>query len=310
LVTIPRLSLRQIVTKGARSPRRRTRRTLAGVSGGPRYRPYEPGPFRWRLGLRPLEVADWIEIDERYDDDVAYKARLADEHPTTVFRAMPGTEPEGAEVLEALVDHLRVTWPERFADIAPPAGLHPLEAAGRLVQEDLVLLVERDGGLVFGAGSVSFPNRWDLPSKVGRSMREVHEPVARLNHQLAEPIDRFFDRLTPDRSFWRLGWGVLDTGELYQPLDGTAPPRPASATFADLHLRVERETLRRFPRTGCVLFTIRTHLTRLADVTADPADAARLAEALERLPDDVADYKQLLDLRALAVAGLQDAARS
>jgi hypothetical protein len=275
------------------------------VSGLPRYRPYEPGPFRWRLGLRPLDLAHWIEIDERYDVDVAHKARLAVEHPTTVFRAMPRTEPEGAEVLESLVAHLRATWPGRFTELTPDARLHPLEAAGRLVQEDLALLVERDGALVFGAGSVSFPNRWDLASKIGCTMAEVHAPVAQLNDQLADPIDRFFDRLTPERSFWRLGWGVLDTDELYQPLDGTAPPRPSTVAFGDLHLRVERETLRRFPRTGCVLFTIRTHLSRLADVVADPADAVRLAGALEHLPDDVADYKQLVALRDLAVAGLR-----
>ena len=63
------------------------------------------------------------------------------------------------------------------------------------------------GTLVFGAGSVCFPNRWDLRSKLGLPLRDVHAPVDLLNEQLGETIDRFFDRLTPERSFWRLGWG-------------------------------------------------------------------------------------------------------
>ena len=107
----------------------------------------------------------------------------------------------------------------------PPAdGAHPLDTAGRLVQEDLVVLVERAEGLVVGGGSVCFPNRWDLGSKLGLRLVDVHAPVSRLNDQLGGSVETFFERLRPDRSFWRLGWSVLDTGELYQPTDGTAPP--------------------------------------------------------------------------------------
>ena len=88
---------------------------------------------------------------------------------------------------------------------------------------------------------------------------------------------RFFDRLTPERSFWRLGWGVLDTDDWYTPTDGTAAPRPPAPTPDELFLRVERKTLRRFPSTNVVLFTIRTYVTPIPHVVADraTADAAR-----------------------------------
>ena len=275
------------------------------TSATPRYRPFQPGPFRWRLGLRPLDLADWIEIDDHYEVDLAEKVRVLSQHGSTAFAAMDGIEAEAAEVLDALVGHLRSTWPERFGDLEPDRSLHPLDAAGRLVQEDLVLLVDRPGGPVFGGGSVCFPNRWDLRSKLGLTMPGVHAPVARLNEQLGEPIERFFERLTPERSFWRLGWGVLDTDVLYQPLDGTAPPSPEQPGPHDLHLRVERETLRRFPNTRCVLFTIRTYLTRITDLAVDATDAACLADALEALPDDVLAYKQLHEIGDLAVAVLR-----
>jgi Haem-dependent oxidative N-demethylase, alpha subunit-like len=264
-----------------------------GVSS-PDYQPYQGGPFRWRLGLHPLELDDWIQIDECYDRDVAVKRQvLRDHHETAVVLAGDVVD-ESTEVLDALVDHLRVHVPERFGDVEPDRSVHPLDAAGRLVQEDLVLLVERGGRLVVGGGSVCFPNRWDLRSKLGLPLADVHAPVARLNAELGDPIDRFLERLTPQRSFWRLGWGVLDTDDLYQPLDGTAArPRDPGIEPGGAHLRVERETLRRFPRTRCVLFTIRTYLTSLGAIAVRPYDAARLAEALDALPDDVAAYKQL-----------------
>ena len=194
----------------------------------------------WRLGLRPLDLADWIELDANYAADLAVKATVRREHPDTVFVALPDASAACDEVLATLVDHLIDTWPHHFQrqgdivhnvltgeQVGVDGSLHPLDAASRLVQEDLVVMIERHGELVFGAGSVCFPNRWDLRSKLGLPLREVHAPVSLLNEQLGDTIDRFFDRLTPDRSFWRLGWGVLDSVDLYQPLDGTAAPRPA-----------------------------------------------------------------------------------
>jgi hypothetical protein len=294
----------------------------------PDYQPYLAGPFRWRLGLRPLSLEDWIEIGPDYDEAMALKRRVLAEHPHTVLAWLPGIETEAAEVLDALVAHLCERWPAWFTADADTVvnrrtgerwrrdELHPLDLAGRLVPEDLVLMVERHGGLVFAGGSVCFPNRWDLASKLGQSLRQVHAPVARLNEQLAAPIDAFFERLRPERSYWRLGWGVLDTDERYQPVDGTAPPsprlpEPGDPTAADrLFLRVERETLRRMPRTRCVLFTIRTYVRPVRHLAGRPDDAARLAAALAALPPDVADYKQVRHLRPVAERALEELAKT
>ena len=268
--------------------------------------PSRAASFRWRLGVRPLDLHDWIELGPDADAAIARKPTLIAEHPDTVFAVLDDIEAESAEVAAALVAHLRVRWPDRYGDIDLDATLHPLDAAARLVPEDLVLLVERDGRLVFGGGSVCFPNRWDLRSKLGLSMAAVHAPVDLLNEQLAAPIDAFFDRLTPQRSFWRLGWGILDTPDWYTPVDGTAAPRPADPGPDELFLRVERETLRRFPSTNCVLFTIRTYVTPIPHVAADSNVARRLADSIDALPDDVRRYK---DVRETA-NGLIDALRA
>jgi Haem-dependent oxidative N-demethylase, alpha subunit-like len=278
----------------------------------PGYLPFMEGPapvdaatFRWRLGVRPLDLHDWIELGPDADEAIAAKARLSAQHHDTVFAVLADVEPESAEVAAALVEHLRRRWPDRYGDTELDGSLHPLDAAARLVPEDLVLLVERGGRLVFGGGSVCFPNRWDLRSKLGLSMSGVHAPVAQLNEQLAAPIDGFFDRLTPQRSFWRLGWGILDTPDWYTPLDGTAGPRPQDPGPDELFLRVERETLRRFPMTGCVLFTIRTYVTPIPAVAADQEVARQLADALAALPDDVRAYKDVRSTADRLIASLR-----
>jgi hypothetical protein len=249
--------------------------------------------FRWRLGVRPLDLHDWIERGPYADAIIVGKTQLIDEHFDTVFAVLDDIETEASQVANTIVEHLRVRWPDHYGASVLDPSLHPLDAAARLVPEDLILMVEREGELVFGGGSVCSPNRWDLRSKLGLTMADVHAPVAQLNDQLEAPIDHFFDRLTPERSFWRLGWGVIDSLALYAPVDGTAAPRPVNPAPGQHVLRVERETLRRFPQTNCVLFTIRTYLTAIADLIKDPDVSSGLATAVAALPDDVLVYKNL-----------------
>ncbi len=249
--------------------------------------------------MRPLDVDQWLEITDHRDAELAAKAQIMATHPHTAFAVLDdGIADESHEIADAVLAHLHS---HLDPTITLDTSLHPLDAAARLVQEDLVVMVERDGRLVFGGGSVCFPNRWDLRSKLGMTMAEVHDPVSLLNEQLGDTVDAFLARLTPQRPVWRLGWGVLDTDELYQPTDGTAAPRPIDAPPAAHHLRVERETLRCFPATGCVLFTIHTHLTPLTDVIDSATSAVALADALESMPAPIAEYKQL-DRTGAAIA--------
>jgi hypothetical protein len=258
--------------------------------------PYQPfveqgaTGFRWRLGLRPLDLADWFDGGPDATGWIADKQLILAEHHETAFAVLDDIEPESAEVAIAIAAHLTA---RAGTAVDLPADQHPLEAASRLVAEDLVLMVERDGRLVVGGGSVCFPNRWDLRSKLGRTLREVHAPVALLNDQLGDPVARFLERLAPERAYWRLGWGIIDVPDGYTPVDGTGPHRPSRPRPDDLYVRVERETLRRFPLTDCVLFTIRTYVSPLGVVASDPVARERMAGLVDSMPPELRDYKDL-----------------
>lgn len=75
--------------------------------------------------------------------------------------------------------------------------------------------------------------------------------------------------------------GVGDRG---YPVSRTATP----ATLRTVCLRTERQTLRRLPRTGAVVFTIRVYQTPFADLVREPGVAGRLASAIRSWPEDVA----------------------
>ncbi|GJE84791.1 hypothetical protein PsYK624_008670 [Phanerochaete sordida] len=68
--------------------------------------------------------------------------------------------------------------------------------------------------------------------------------------------------------------------------DCSAPVDPSC-----VRLRVERQTLRRLPRTGAIVFTIRVYLTPLEELVQEPDVPGRLASAIRSWPEDVARYK-------------------
>jgi hypothetical protein len=270
------------------------------------YLAFDARPFRLRMGLKPLEPETWIELDDRFEVEMALKAQLHRDHHDDVVVALPGSEDACAEVLDALLVWLEARYPGRLAArraalgraAASAGAVHPIETAGLLVQEDLCVLVpDGKGGLPFVAGSVSFPSRWRLRDKIGLPMAAVHGPVAHYAEQLANPVDAGLARLTPERGVWRVNWNLFDDPALFQ-LGGHSRPGVNETITPDnagdtMWLRVERQTFRRFPGHQSVLFTIRTFQRPLSMVAARRDLAARLAAALRGMPPETAAYKSV-----------------
>jgi dimethylamine monooxygenase subunit A len=249
--------------------------------------PLEPGPPWLTMGTRGLEPGAWLVADDDRDGDLAEKARLLAERHDEVFTALPSPVVTDAsqEVLGLVTAALAIAG---IQVDDPDPHLHPLDAAGRLVQEDLCLLVERDGAPHLDAASLCFPSYWRLADKLGRPMAEVHGPVAHYADELAAKVDRFLQRLPADRPVWRRNWSIHDDPTYFLP-DPT-PPRTVEPP-AGLWLRSERQTLRRLTTPGVVLFTIRTQQVPLATLATHPDVAHRMATAIDAWSPTLAAYK-------------------
>ncbi|KAL4075696.1 hypothetical protein J3A83DRAFT_4222322 [Scleroderma citrinum] len=75
-----------------------------------------------------------------------------------------------------------------------------------------------------------------------------------------------------------------------------------------LRLRTERQTLRRLPRTGAIVFGIRTYLFKVEDLVRERGVAGRLASAVRSWPEDVATYKGRKMYREVLVGYLDECA--
>ena len=243
-----------------------------------------PGPPWLGMGTRSLGAADWLLADDDRDRDLVRKSVLLDERHAEVFAALdtPAVNAASIEVLELV---LAATG---MSAVAVPVDLHPLDAAARLVQEDLCLMVLRDGAPHLDAASLCFPSYWRLADKLGRPMAEVHEPVAHYDVELAAKVDTFLERLRPERPVWRRNWSIHDDPTYFLP-DPT-PPRAVDPPEG-LYLRSERQTLRRLRAAEVVLFTIRTQQVPLGVLGERPEIGRRMAAAVETWSPGMTAYK-------------------
>src|SRR6478752_2946668 len=110
---------------------------------GPRYAPFDGRPQTISMGLRPLGGASWLEPDARRVDELAAKAVLLRTRHADVVASLQiadDASQETLELVEAEVAALGLTDSAEVGD-APSPQPHPIDAAGRLVQEDLCVMV-------------------------------------------------------------------------------------------------------------------------------------------------------------------------
>jgi dimethylamine monooxygenase subunit A len=235
-------------------------------------------PPHVKMGTHALGPDEWLLADAARDHELAIRNRLLDERHTDVFAALPSADEAAEEVLE-----LVTAWSLKKGFGEPLTGeqrSHPLETAGRHTQEDLCLMIRRDGAWHLDAAVLCFPTFWSLAEKLGKPNAEVHGPVPHYADEISERVDRFFDRLRVDAPVWRRNFSVKPFSLLFVPVVRSSQPvgdlrtRPDGRPF---WLRSERQTLQRLPQTGAILFTIRVQLAPAAVFLRRPDRARDLA---------------------------------
>ncbi|MCB2046946.1 MAG: DUF3445 domain-containing protein [Novosphingobium sp.] len=216
------------------------------------------GPLR--MGLLRLTESEWLDPAP----DLKERAAAFDAHPDSVQILTEGEEPA--------------------CELAQLLGKDSLEATARSHWEDFCLLTQPAPGESYRlvAAAVGFPTDWHLTEKMGRALHAVHEPIHGYAEQLSDGVDRFMDRLRIGEIYGRTNAFVMPTGDARYMPELPADKRYANVTAdnagASLFVRCERETLRRLPKTGAIVFTIGVYRASL-DSLSDAA-VARIASSV------------------------------
>jgi len=233
-------------------------------------------------GMSPLDMDDWLRIDEAYGPQMAERERLIATHPELVHALLPRAGEAARELHEMIAARLPAmgfeqhdgTWicPDGRRVIDDPKA--PLLTLGRLVQEDLCLLQPGpDGSHVLTGAILCFPASWTLSQKIGRNLLGIHTPVDVYDDNIAARVQRLFDAIRPERPLWRAN--ALDYADpaLFQPRrEGEVKP---TGSGEKAYIRSERQCLLRLPQTGAVVFSIHTYQVHRASLAPDVEAAFR-----------------------------------
>lgn len=233
-----------------------------------------------------------------------------------VLRVLPGAEKACLELRDTLASHLATTFPQKFSlrerTLSTPLGLHyspptqaeeALEQISQWTQEDWAIMSAKPP-VRLDAGLICFPSRWSLAEKIGLDADGIHGPVPKYA-SISKPTQSFLERISTEKPMWRMNWTIHDSDRLFcptphPPADGLSEGNILERTW----LRIERQTLRRLPQTGSVVFSIRTYLHLMSDVVATHEHRRQAKESILALSPESAAYKGMRNFYRLLVARL------
>ncbi len=322
----------------------------AAVSGFPF--PFVDDTYRYSTNVEPADhivttaAGQWgdrvIDIDAHYRHELDERAAVLSADPTR-HAVLPHMGPATWDAMLTIMRELSTAYPDDFGLTSSGDQWHwenrvlgieqsfvygddatlPVDPLGYIcgqIQEDVVLLDQRDGQLFADAGVVTFAADWSFGFDVGMSFLEIHGPVPRVRAEgVITRAHEFIKRLQPHHPYRRTNWTMtigrrLDVSTERYPEWG--PDREMiqhveDETFGRLvHLRVEVQHLIRLPDSGAVMFLIRTYMLPLETLAGVEPWRARAAEVFAELPDDMADYKGIIKYKGRAAQWLRAAAQT
>ena len=270
---------------------------------------------------------EWIELDNHYLRFHADKARRLSERASKCVKVDPDPKVyDGTlELLEELTGYLTERYPAMFkrtdvgldnlltgekfdtrSDHLTVNGVaeSPMQLSARLVQDDLAIMFEKpDGQYYLLAGAILLAGFWRLEDKFGMVLSDIHTSgdVPGFKAKLEKGMMNFFRRVQPEAPVLRnnyfiqvdeqLGWSSsIGSEDLEEGGFGWFTAEKNKA-IENHYFRSERQSLRRLPRSGGVVFTIRTYFHPVTEICKEPYVPGRLASAVMSWGDDVSKYK-------------------
>jgi dimethylamine monooxygenase subunit A len=297
--------------------------------------PFKGNMYRYSNNSIPLDVPKSVEITASYIDEIKLKRQLLCDHPKRCFQSLPHTLNAQWEILELVIGHLVNYYPTKFSltknntlwtfqnhvlnethqfifNDESTLQQQPLDFIGRHVQEDLILMSERDGNLYLDAGQLCFPANWSLAFDLGMSFKEIHHPIPGFKEdKLDDRILNFLLRLEAGNPWGRKNWSLMAGNRLDTSLEtfddwGKARKHVTLENAGDLvHLRVEVQNLFRLSRSNGILFTIHTHLLPLRKLAERRVWLEQFHQILKELPPHIVDYKGLSLFKGAVIDYLQ-----
>jgi len=232
--------------------------------------PWGNGKEKYRLGLNPIQIDEWLnrKIGAGLKQ---YKKNLLDNS----YKEVVASTSDSNAAQNILNETFKVTkqiYPDLIADMS------------LLVQDDLCL-IRSDGQQELIAASVCSPSYWDVQSKIGKPLHDIHKPVTTLNEKIGNRISQFIRQAPIMRPFARQNWLIHGDVNRFHLAEETG----LELTPHNWFIRSEKETLCRF-HNDYSLFTINVMFQPLHLIFDHPEAKKNLLKSIKSFDDHEIEY--------------------
>ncbi|KAJ4349359.1 uncharacterized protein N0V89_007973 [Didymosphaeria variabile] len=273
------------------------------------------------MGIKRDTPSEHITIDEGYLERIYHRKELIAAYPDTVLGFISGGEEPVRELYSyMLTDYLPVRFPAMFQlsnnghdftnlvtgqiyPIQAPIDIKgALRSLGEIVEEELFLLTPSPSGHRVVAYICCFPSGFNPARLLGQNLDSIHKPVPGYE-KIGPSMERYLQRLEIDKPVKRSNWTVQQHPELldcevndrlkklrtyrksrirYETRESPYLSKTLARLPPQTFLRSELQTLSRLPKTGAVLFTIKTYMYNICEIKEE-GRGCEFAEAIEGL---------------------------
>ena len=166
------------------------------------------------LALTKMESDWWLELERDYISRITERKSLFEKHGRLVLDYLPGSELGCKELMEMVLQFYCARYPRYFSLSSDKKtfhngimktetnlkSLHPLHVLLRNVPEDFAIMLRNseDGYYYFRAGVICSSLGWNLGTKLGLQLKEIHAPIPDYKEKMEFSMDRYEEALSAE----------------------------------------------------------------------------------------------------------------
>ncbi|CDK29336.1 unnamed protein product [Kuraishia capsulata CBS 1993] len=281
-------------------------------------------PFRWpyhqTMSIFKLDVNHWLDMDKYYVDYIKEKERVYHRYGDENIGWLPGSELACRELMDMVRDHMLKRYPLLFTsedegqhvkneltgellDMTEPLKEHPLIYVSKMAKEDFYIVLKNkdDGKHYLMAAAVPFPGgSFGIKNKLGKHLDIIHSEVPYYESKLKPSMEKWFAKMAPadlvERASWYISWDhKLLCNNVYALQDGAKVDSDIEPT--EFNVRVERQTLRRLPKSDAIIFTNHPVFYNIDEMKDEPLIPSLIRKIIFEAPEGICKYKNFASFR-------------
>lgn len=289
-------------------------------------------PFRWpyhqTMSIFKLDVNHWLDMDKYYYDYIKEKERVIHTYGPDNFDWLPGSELACRELMDTVKEHMMLRYPLLFTtkdngdhvkneltgeilDFSEPLKDHPLVYVSKMAKEDFYIVLKGEDGVHrLMAAAVPFPGgSFGIRYKLGKTLDVIHTEVPYYTEKLKPSMEKWFSRMeAPDlveRASWYISWDhKLLLNNVYALKKGDKVQSDVLPT--EFNVRVERQTLRRLPKSRAIIFTNHPVFYSIEEMKDEPLIPSLIRKIIFEAPEGICKYKNFQSFRDHILPYLND----